>query len=377
MLRPTHLVLLALLSVTPAGAAQPSQPLRPAPLSPSEIGTLQPLAQRLRPAVLRVEECAPKACRPTDAVGTAFFIGQDGLALTAYHVVFGAGQLSVRTSGGQVYPVTVVGYDDVQDLALLKVSGVSRVASLPLARALPQPGEAVFTVGNGGTSFLRPQLGRVTALGAQSAEADLGAGTLETNLTVFPGDSGGPLLNGQGQVVGVLNHVAWSGGDNDTDGEYRAYAIPLLQGDTRLADLRRGIKRDAPVAGLGLTGDLALLKNLPASKFPQASRDLGLNFGNTPGAFFNIVTPGGPAARAGLQPLRYDASGQRLQGDLITAVGGKRVSNFDEFQRVLRLSRPGDTIKLTILRGHQTLTVPVKLTGRSQLQPVSELNPKP
>lgn len=371
MSRPTFLLTLCAALTTAALSAAPQ------PLSPGEISTLQPLAQQLRPAVLRVEECAPKACRPTDGVGTAFFIGSDRLALTAYHVVFGAQQLSVRTSSGQVYPVTVVGYDDVQDLALLKVGGSGTTPKLPLARGLPQAGEAVFAVGNGGTAFLRPQLGRVTALGAHSAEADLNAGTLETNLTVFPGDSGGPLLNGKGQVVGVVNHVAWSGGDNDEDGEYRAYAIPLLEGDTRLADLRRGVKRDAPVAGLGLTGDLALLKNLPASNFPQASRDLGLNFGNTPGAFFNLVTPGGPAAQAGLQPLRYDASGQRLQGDLITAVGGRKVGNFDEFQRALRLSRPGETVKFTVLRGHQTLTVPVKLAGRAQLIQTSGINVKP
>ncbi|WP_249385509.1 S1C family serine protease [Deinococcus radiodurans] len=152
--------------------ATPPKRLPVKPLTAQENAALQALFTKLRPATLRIEQCPVNDCTEPDGIGTGFLISADGLALTAYHVVFQAPALSARTSNGNRYPVKVVGYDDQNDLAVIRVSVPKGTPFLPLASSTPKLGDAALAIGNGGGEYLRPKVGRFTALRSEAGRAD-------------------------------------------------------------------------------------------------------------------------------------------------------------------------------------------------------------
>ena len=340
----------------------------PAPLTAAEKKAFQALFVKARPATLRIEDCPTNDCGEPDGVGTAFLISADGLALTAYHVVYGARNLVAVTADRKRLSVEVVGFDDQQDVALLRVNVAAAVPFLPLAPARPAVGDAALSIGNGDGAFLQPKTGRVLGLDAASDRADFVDRALKLSVPLVPGDSGGPVLNARGEVVGVVSYISVEGRAQ----KITSYAVPLTLGDPLVADLKRGVKRPAPVIGVGLDGELSFLSDLPESLFARANKDLELGLGGTPGAFFTSVMPGSPAAQAGLRPLRYDARGKKTSGDVVSAVNGKRVVNFSAFQYAVRAHRPGDTVTLTVLRDGQTLSVKLTLVGRDSIKAEAE-----
>lgn len=368
---PAHTAL-AQSGAAPSAAAQSSAGDRaaqnrftPKPLTSQERSGLAALFTKLRPATLRIEQCPVNDCSDPDGIGTAFLISEDGLALTAYHVIFRAEALSARTVDRKLHKVQVIGYDDQYDLALLKVDVPKGTPYLPLAKGAPKIGDAALAIGNGDGAFLRSKTGRFTGLNSEAGRADFPPGTLELNAPLIPGDSGGPIINLAGEVTGVVSYIRWGREDEEAELQISAYAVPVSAADPRVAELRRGVKRDAPVIGISLRGQLGLLSNLPRDLFSDASEGLGLDLGSTPGAFFNAVSPGSPAAKAGLQPLRYDQAGKRVAGDIVTAVNGKRIFNFSDFQFAVRQHSPGDTVSLSVLRAGKPLTLSLKLTSRA------------
>ncbi|BDP43319.1 serine protease (plasmid) [Deinococcus aetherius] len=286
--------------------------------------------------------------------------------VSAYHVIFGAKNLSALTLDKKRYPVEVVGYDDRADLALLHVNLPASLPSLPLATVRPTVGELTLTIGNGNGEFLQAKTGRVTTLETTSGRPDFPASVMQLDTQILPGDGGGPIITARGEVVGVVSFLAVSGGQSR---RVTAYAVPLMQNDARLAELRRGVKRDAPSSGV----DLKLLPPLateayalPAEKFVEFSQRSKLDLGTTPGAFFTQVAPGSPAARAGLQPLQFDRKGKRTAGDIVTAVNGQRVVNFSDFLSAVYRYQPGEVITLTVLRAGRPLEVKLTLVARAQ-----------
>ena len=355
---------------TAAPTAQ-RQSAAPAPLSASETASLRALYQKLRPATLRIEDCPPNNCSQPDGVGTAFLIG-DGYALTAYHVVFEAKRLSAVTLNKKRYTVQVVGYDDQADLALIRVNVPAGTPFFPLAAARPAVGDPALAIGNGGGDFLTPKTGRLTGLDSDAGRADFPPGTLELNAQLIPGDSGGPIINARGEVMGVVSYINVNGlmmglgASSNGPRPITAYAVPVTRGSKALADLRQGVKRDAPVIGIGLANELDIAFALPAEEFKRFSDAFDLGLGTTPGAFFTFVSPGSPAARAGLQPLTFDQSGKRTSGDIVTAVNGKAIANFSDFQYAVRRYEPGQTVALTVLRGGKKIEVKLTLAPRGQ-----------
>lgn len=347
----------------PSSRAVQNAPAAPRALSSAETAALRALYQKLRPSTLRLEDCDPKNCSDPGGVGTGFLIG-DGYALTAYHVVLGSKTLSAQTLDKKRYAVTVVGYDDQADLALLRVNVPATTPFLPLAAKGPTIGEALLGIGNGGGTFLTFKTGRLTGLNSDAGRADFPPGTMEMTAPLVPGDSGGPVINTRGEVVGVVSYIRLSPDDNDIT----SFAVPVTQGDPRLAEFRRGVKRDAPVIGISLRPELSIVTALPAENFAEFSKRFALDLGSTPGAFFTSVVPDSPAARAGLQPLNYDASGKRVSGDIVTAVNGERVTNFSDFQYAVRRRKPGETVTLTVLRGGKSLQIKLTLAPRTQIQ---------
>lgn len=327
---------------------QPTAPKtnQPKPLSGQEKTELRALFTKLRPATLRLEQCAVNDCTDPDGIGTAFLIGGDGLALTAYHVIYQAPKLSARTSDGKRYAVTVVGYDDQHDLAVIRVGVPKGTPFLPLAKSGPKVGDAALAIGNGGGAYLQPKLGRFTALNTQAQQADFPSGTLELSAPLVPGDSGGPIINRAGEVAGVVSFIRLSGESRETV-QIRSYAVPVTTSSALVAELRRGVKREAPVIGISLGSEWRILFDLPEEVFVRSK------LGKTAGAFFTSVLPGSPAAKAGLQPLRFSEDGDLLGGDIVTALNNHRLKTVGLRERlkvgIRAKARHSSTIPNTLL----------------------------
>ncbi|MEF2276891.1 S1C family serine protease [Deinococcus sp. YIM 134068] len=348
---------------SPATTPAQRRAAAPAPLSSSETTALTALYRKLRPAVLRIEDCPPNNCREPNGVGTAFHIG-DGYALTAYHVIFASKTLSAQTVDRKRYAVQVIGYDDQSDLALIRVNLPASTPALPLAENRPRVGDPALAIGNGAGEFLVSKTGRLTGLDSDAGRADFPPGTLELNAPLVPGDSGGPIINARGEAVGVVSYISVEG-RTASGPRITAYAVPVTQTDAKLTALRKGVKLDAPVIGIGLAPQLEAAFALPAEAFPEISRYFDL--GNTPGAFFTSVSPGSPAARAGLQPLTLNDQGKRISGDIVTAVNGRTIANFSDFQFAVRRYRPGETITLSVLRGGRKIELKLVLAARPEI----------
>ena len=348
---------LSVLLLLPAWASAQRVPAAPASepkaLTQTEEKKLGNVYTKARPGSLRIEQCPPTgSCEEPDGLGSGVIIdsGPNGtLALTAYHVVFGAKKLVAVTASKARYPVTVIGYDDGHDVALLKlnVPAGQMLTALPLASAAPKVGQIALAIGNGGGAFLVPKTGRLTALNVAAEQANFPSGTLELTAALIPGDSGGPILNDKGEVMGVVSYISLKSTVLGV-ATRASYAVPVTRSSNLLSELRQGIKRDAPVIGLLSSGDIAA----------QYFEPLGL--GNTPGVVFTAVTKGGPADKVGLRPIRplaRDAYGTptKLGGDVITAINGVRIHGFDELLSAVRARQVGEIIKLSVVRDGQPI----------------------
>lgn len=283
-------------------------------------------------------------------IGSGFFMSKDGLILTAAHVPLGdsSARLSVTTQDGQNLPVTLVGYDEVRDLAVLKAQG-SNFPALKLAASTPRVGAGVVAIGNSRGSFDGGRAGAVTALNV-SLDPTFPVNMVESSMPLAPGDSGGPVLNAAGEVVGVSTAISNQGG------QFASYFVPVTSSSTLVQQLVGGAKRGVPVLGIGVA---------------DARQTTGQS-----GILVTAVTPGLGAAKAGLKGgiVREfrDASGdvqQDISGaDIIVGVDGKAVSTPGALVAYLRGKQVGDRVTLKVQRSGQTLNVPVVLSAK----PVSQ-----
>ena len=258
------------------------------------------------------------------AAGTGIVLGASGRILTNNHVIRGATTIDVRVPGGRTYPADVLGYDLTHDVALLQLRGASGLATATRGNsATVKVGQKARAVGNAqGRGRLVVSSGRITGLhrtitvneddGSSAQLGDL----LETSASLVPGDSGGPLLDARGRVVGMdtagsPTFAFQSSGDG--------FAIP--------------INRALTIAGQIAAGRQSATVHVGAAGF------LGIQAGDAPnGVSVGAVIPGSPAAAAGLQ-----------QGDVITTLNGKQVGSFTDLQTSLFPKHPGDTIALAWL----------------------------
>jgi serine protease Do len=282
----------------------------------------------------------------SSGIGSGFFMSKDGLILTAAHVPFGdsSARLSVTTQSGQDLPVTLVGYDEVRDLAVLKASG-SDFPALKLAASTPKVGAGVVAIGNSRGSFDGGRAGSVTALNV-SLDASFPSNMVESSMPLAPGDSGGPVLNAAGEVVGVSTAISNQGGS------FASYFVPVTRDSALLGQLVSGVKRGVPVLGIGVT---------------DARQATG-----TSGVLVTTVDPNLGAAKAGLKggAVREfrDASGdvqQDISGaDIIVGVDGRAVSTPSALISYLRGKQVGDRVTLKVRRGSQTLNLTVTLSAK-------------
>ncbi|WP_237755019.1 S1C family serine protease [Nocardia nova] len=307
-----------------------------APLGQHQGSVVQPIDSRTESAAL---EQAANAVVPGIVVvntelgmqngagaGTGIVIGSDGTILTNNHVVEGSTAISVTDMGdGHTYHGTVAGFDRQDDLAVIKLQGASGLQTAPLGDSdKVKVGDAIVGVGNaGGTGSPTAAGGRVTALDRSITASDESAGASEqlTGLiqvaaNIQPGDSGGPLINSAGQVVGV--NTAASQGFRLGAGGGQGYAIPINKAVTIAKQIQSGSASDRVHIG-----DSAFL-------------GIAMSDANGSGALVRNVVSGGPAESAGL-----------AAGDVITGLDGHAVDSATTLTNTMDRSHPGDTVTLT------------------------------
>lgn len=265
------------------------------------------------------------------AAGTGLVLTSSGQVLTNYHVVEGASTISVTVAAtGQTYQATVVGSDPTDDVALVQLTGASGLATITPDKDKAQVGDAVTAVGNaGGTGTLSAAAGTILSLTASVTAADQGStasetlnSMVETNADVVAGDSGGPLFDAQGEVVGI--DTAGS-----TGGQADSYAIPIQRALGIAQQINSGNKtstvRIGPAAFLGVQ-----LSSQPV--YSQSGYGLSPT-SPSGGAVVGSALTGAAAAAAGIQA-----------GDVITSVGGQAISSPADVGTALATANPGDKV---------------------------------
>jgi S1-C subfamily serine protease len=260
------------------------------------------------------------------AAGTGMVLTSSGEVLTNNHVIYGELSISVQlTSTGAMYSAHVVGFDQRDDIAVLQLDGASGLATMPIGDSSGvQVGDSVTALGNalGRGGAPATAAGTVTALNQSiTASDESGSEPLETlggmiqiNAPIKPGDSGGPLLNNRGQVIG-MDTAASGGRQLDQSGAVEAFAIPI---NSALSIASQIIKSPSGFQTTTTGGFLGV--EVLASTAP-------------PGALVEGTQAGSPAASSGL-----------VKGDVITAVGGAPVDSVSALEGILKQHHPGDNV---------------------------------
>jgi len=299
--------------------------------------------------------------------GSGFVVDKDGDIVTNAHVVTSGGHLNgggTPQEAKQVFvefgdhnrvPADVVGFDADADVALIKVDpdGLDLEPVQLSNRSAFAVGEPVAAIGSpfGETQSL--SIGVISATG-RTVEGITNFGiddAIQTDASINPGNSGGPLLDGEGDVIGINEQIASSSGSNSGVG----FAIPVTSVRYSLDQLRGDGKVD--YAFLGVTSE---------SLYPQLAEHLGID--SETGALITDVVGGSPADDAGLKGSTGETTFQlqhvKTGGDVVIAVDGKPVFQNNDLSVLIAQHKPGDTVKLDVLRDGHHATVDVTLGSR-------------
>ncbi len=281
-----------------------------------------------------------------EGAGTGIILSKDGYVLTNNHVIDGADTVSVVDSGGTTYEqVKVLGRDPLNDVAILKISNVSDLVpaelgdskSLRIGQKVIAIGNALGQYQNSVTSGIVSGTGRsvVASADGTSAGAESLADLIQTDAAINAGNSGGPLVNMAGQVIGINTAMA-------SDANSVGFVIPisatkgLISGVLETGKLSRAY---LGVLYLTITPDVAKSYNLSVNHGAYIYSESGSN----------AVVSGGPAAKAGLK-----------EKDIITEVNGVEVGSKGSVSTLIGEYKPGDTVELKILRGGKTIMLKVE-----------------
>jgi S1-C subfamily serine protease len=275
--------------------------------------------------------------------GSGVVLSSDGYIVTNSHVAKAPGALRVRFSGGGEAEATLVGADDRTDLAVVRAAGAAAPSLMLPDRTPVRIGELVIAIGNPLGLERSVSLGVVSALHRDLPTRDgVLEGLIQTDASVNPGNSGGPLLDSAGRLIGVNAAIISPSGSSAGIG----FAIPVDEVNRVVPRLIRNEKNVRP--GLGIT---------PVPD--QIARQRGVE-----GVIVLNVDPDGPAAKAGLRTTRRDERGRIRWGDVITAVDSKKVGSANELAAVLEENYEiGQQVVLTIERDGEEKEVRLTLTA--------------
>ena len=301
----------------------------------------------------------------SSGLGSGFVIDKEGHIVTNYHVVDGADEVEVHFPSGLKVFGDVIGVDLDSDLAVIQVD-VDPDQLFPLTLGDSDQlrvGQTVVAIGNpyGYTGTMT--LGIVSARGrtlesirqTESGNFFSAGDLIQTDANINPGNSGGPLLNLNGEVIGINRAIQTSGGITNPANTGIGFAVSSNILRLVVPTLKEGETYEYPYLGLSSYDSLTLT---------QAEI---LNLDQANGAYVAQVVDGGPSDQAGLregdQPT--EVFGLLAGGDLIVAVDGREILEFSELLSYLILNKqPGDTIDLTVLRDGEEMTITVTLGER-------------
>ncbi|WP_327305819.1 trypsin-like peptidase domain-containing protein [Streptomyces sp. NBC_01298] len=315
-----------------------------------DAGSVAGLAAGALPSVVTIEASAGDG---EGGTGTGFVYDQQGHILTNNHVVASAangGKLSATFSDGKKYEAEVVGRAQGYDVAVIKLKNPpSGLKPLPLGDSdKVAVGDSTIAIGapfglsNTVTTGIVSAKNRPVASGDGSGGKNSYMSALQTDASINPGNSGGPLLDSRGAVIGINSAIQSAGNGGFGGGQAGSiglgFAIPVNQAKNVAESL---IKTGKPVyPAIFVSVDLA-------------AKTEGAKISETGASANELVEPNGPAGKAGLKP-----------GDVITEFGGKPIDSGPTLISEIWTYKPGDTVKLTYLRGGKPTTVDITLGSR-------------
>ncbi len=327
--------------------------------------TLTSIYERVNPGVVTIYVQTAHG----EGTGSGFVYDKDGHILTNYHVVEGATFIEVDFPNGLKVEGTLLSTDLDSDLAVILVDvPADQLVPLPLGNSDEvKVGQMVVAIGNPFSAYSSTMtLGIISAKGrildsirTSSDRSPFTAGDIiQTDAAINPGNSGGPLLNMNGEVIGINRAIQTTGtttqGTPVNSGIGFAVSINIVK--KVLPTLLMGEKYDYPYLGISSS---------PYEYTLEQWRALGLS--QTSGAYLTDVTAGGPAEQAGLRggTIQTDYPNLLAGGDLVVAVDGKQVIVYgDLIAYIFTNKSPGDSITLTIIRGGEEMEVTLTLGKR-------------
>jgi S1-C subfamily serine protease len=352
--RPLPILALALAAGLAGGYLGASLAPRPQPATPQLAPGVAALYAQAAPSVVsvRTDQALRRLFRSGESRGVGSgFVVDDGLIVTSRHVIAQANEIVVEFHGGWTGSAELVAGDELSDLALLRVPGSPPVAPLRLAPADPAIGSLALAIGNPFGEFPGSvSVGHVSALHRRVPAPGGGmiAGMIQTDAALNPGNSGGPLLDSSGRVIGV--NTAIFGPDGVSIGLGFAVSSPVAA--TVIEALRTHGRVPRPQSGLielKTLGDWAGLGGYPDGD----------------GVIVLTVQRGSPADRAGVSGTsgeeRWGQTLVQTGGDVIIAVNGRVVTSADALIAELAILRSGDTVTLELLRSGVPVTATLVL----------------
>lgn len=303
----------------------------------SQPMTTQQVFNKVAPAVVIVSTKGLMengfTSQEVEGIGSGFIINEDGDILTNYHVVEGAQEVTVTLSTGKEVKAKVVNYDQTQDIAMIRLEGdvkVPAVAELGNSDTV-KPGEEVIAIGTPLSKDFAQTVtkGVVSAVG-RTVTTDNGkqVNLIQTDAAINQGNSGGPLVNAQGQVIGI-NTLKLAGG-----AEGIGFAIPINEVKSKLDVLSK------PVLTLGV-------------KVREINEQLSKKYDLPEGIYVVEVVSFSPAEKAGIK-----------SGDVITYFDGKRVKTLEELNKIKNTKNAGDKVSVKVVRDGKTKTLELTLEAQ-------------
>jgi S1-C subfamily serine protease len=291
----------------------------------------------------------------TSASGSGFVIDKAGHIVTNYHVIEGAKEVQVNFSGDDRMDAKVIGTDPSTDIAVLEIDAQAR-ALTPLSLGDSETvrvGDAVIAIGNPFSLERTVTAGIVSALQRKITAPDGFAidEVIQTDAAINRGNSGGPLMNANGEVVGVNAQIETETGGNVGIG----FAIPINTVKEVVSQLIEGGKVEHAYLGI----EMATIDDTVAETF---------NLPVDAGVLVMRVHDGSPAERAGLKggttPVVVEGESYLLGGDVITKADGEEIESADELGDIVASKKPDDELELEINRKSETQTITITLGRR-------------